>query len=393
MQKKWLLYSLAAVMAIAMACGGDSKTPTSPSTTASSPGSPLAAAADGSTLKVTAPTLSAPAEGATADGLTPNLVILNSTARYQTDYVPPYYRFVVMDSANAEIYNSGQVGAGASLTGHRVPTNVLKADTSYKWKARAEGATSNSVGPYSTVFTFKTPANAGGLPSYQTATTLWDNLTDGKTIGRATNMEFIATKGARTIGFESFIQYPLRQTLTQGEMSFYVDNFNPLAAGGKTKFSSMSSDAADVTTDPWRFTLEKRGTSYVSPGQVRWRIITGDNTNRVYDGGPWQPVLDKTKTHFIKYTWGNGRVTLLIAEADAVTGVLGTVRLNVSAAYGGTYRPNPHMAYIGAEPGRAGVEDASVPNMTVRYVWVSDGLTPRPGMRAADLLVGDGPGY
>jgi hypothetical protein len=31
--------------------------------------------------------------------------------------------------------------------------------------------------------------------------------------------------------------------------------------------------------------------------------------------------------------------------------------------------------------------------MTVRFVWVSDGLTPRPGMRAADLLVGDGPGY
>jgi hypothetical protein len=176
-------------------------------------------------------------------------------------------------------------------------------------------------------------------------------------------------------------------------MSFYVDNFNPLAAGSKTKFASMSSDAADVTTDPWRFTLEKRGASYPTPGQVRWRIITGNATSAVNDGGPFQPVLDKTKTHFIKFTWGTGRVTLLIAEADPTTGALGTVRLNVSVGYAGTYRPNPHMAYIGAEAGRGGPEDASVPNMTVRYVWISDGATPRPGMAARDLMVGEGPGY
>jgi hypothetical protein len=36
------------------------------------------------------------------------------------------------------------------------------------------------------------------------------------------------------------------------------------------------------------------------------------------------------------------------------------------------------VAYIGAEVGRGGAEDASVPNMTVRYVWISDGNTPRP---------------
>jgi hypothetical protein len=268
-----------------------------------------------------------------------------------------------------------------------VPTDKLKQETVYRWRARGENG--SAFGPWSGYFTFTTP-KAGG---YQTATTLWDPLTDGKSIGQAVNMEFTVGKGARTISFESFIQYPLRQTLTQGEMSFYVDNFNPLAAGQKTKFASMSSDAPDVTTDPWRFTLEKRGASYPSAGQVRWRIITGNATSAVYDGGPWQPVFDKTKTHFIKFTWGSGRVTLLIAEADPTTGALGTVRLAVSAGYGGTYRPSPHMAFIGAEAGRGGVEDASVPNMTVRNVWISDGATPRPGMSATDLRVGEGPGY
>jgi len=303
----------------------------------------------------------------------------------------PSYRFVVVDSSNATVYDSGVVAAGASSTAHKVPADKLKAETLYKWRARGENG--SAVGPWAGYFTFTTPKSLAA-DGYQTATTLWDPLTNGKSIGRPTNMEFTVGKGARTIDFYSFIQYPLQQTLTSGEMSFYVDNFNPLAQGSKTKFASMSSDAADVTTDPWRFTLEKRGATYTpAPGQVRWRIITGSATSAVNDGGPWQPVIDKTKTHFIKFTWGSGRVTLLIAEADPTTGALGTVRLSVSAGYAGTYRPNPHMAYVGVEPGRAGPEDASVPNMTVRYVWISDGATPRPGMSARDMMVGEGPGY
>ena len=386
MQKKWILYGFAAVTAVAIACGGDTKTPASPTPATSSDSA--AAAADGSTLKANAPTLSAPAESSTVDTLTPSLIVVNATARFVPVTIPGY-RFVVIDSSNATVYTSALIDSGAVITGNRVPSGLLKAEQTYRWRARGESGA--AFGPWSSYFTFKTP-NSGG-DGYQTATTLWDPLTNGKSIGRQNNMEFTVGKGARTIDFSSFIQYPLQQTLTQGEMSFYVDNFNPLAAGSKTKFASMSSDAADVTTDPWRFTLEKRGASYPTPGQVRWRIITGNATSAVNDGGPFQPVLDKTKTHFIKFTWGTGRVTLLIAEADPTTGALGTVRLNVSVGYAGTYRPNPHMAYIGAEAGRGGPEDASVPNMTVRYVWISDGATPRPGMAARDLMVGEGPGY
>jgi hypothetical protein len=387
MRNKWFLYGLAAVMAVAVACGGDTETPVSPSATTDVSAS---AASDGSTLKITAPTLSTPADGSTADGTTPNLVLQNASSKFVPQTIPSY-RFVIVDSSNATVYDSGVVGAGASLTGHRVLADKLKQETVYKWRARGENG--STVGPWSNYFTFTTPKALSATEGYQTATTLWDPLMNGKSIGRPNNMEFTVGKGARTIDFYSFIQYPLRQTLTQGEMSFYVDNFNPLAAGGKTKFASMSSDAADVTTDPWRFTLEKRGASYPTPGQVRWRIITGNATSAVNDGGPFQPVLDKTKTHFIRFTWGNGRVTLLIAEADPTTGALGTVRLNSSVGYAGTYRPTPHMAYIGAEAGRGGPEDASVPNMTVRYVWISDGATPRPGMAARDLMVGEGPGY
>lgn len=372
MQKKWFLYGLAAAMALAVACGGGSKTsPVSPSATTDST---TDAASDGSTWKIAAPTPSLPVSGTTVDSLTPNLVITNAASKFVSQSIPTY-RFLVLSAAGATVYDSGLVGTGASLTGHRVAADILKAETTYSWKVRGEES-STKFGPWSTLFTFTTPK--GLQEGFQTATTLWDPLTSCKTIGSPVNMELTQGKGARTVSTLSYIQYRLQRTLTEGEMSFYVDNFNPLAAGSKTKFASMSSDAPDVTTDPWRFTLEKRGASYPTSGQVRWRIITGNAESAVYDGGPWVPVLDKTKTHFIKFTWGGGVVTLLIAEADMTTGAVGTTRLNVSAAYKGTYRPNPHMATIGAEAGRGGSEDASVPNMTVRYVWISDGATARP---------------
>ena len=387
MQKKWFLYGLAALMTVAVACGGNSKTsPVSPSATTDST---TDAATDGSTWKISAPVPSAPTTGSTVDSLTPNLVISNATSKFVAQSIPTY-RFVVLNSAGATVYDSGLVGTGASLTGHRITADKLKAETTYSWKARGE-SNSTTYGPWSSAFSFTTPKAL--TDGFQTATTLWDPLTNGKTIGTAVNMEFTLNKGARTVSTESYIQYQLSQTLTSGEMSFYVDNFNPLAVGSKTKFASMSSNAADVTTDPWRFTLEKRGASYPSPGQVRWRIITGSATDAVNDGGPWQPTLDKTKTHFIKFTWGSNVVTLLIAEADPATGVLGTTRLNVSAAYKNTYRPNPHMATIGAEMGRAGPDDASVPNMTVRYVWVSDGKTARPAYPSTSTLLASEGGY
>ena len=324
------------------------------------------------------------------DTRTPQLVAGTSTPTYLTSATFTY-RMQLTDSAGTLTAELAGLSAGANGQVTWTITTSLDIDKTYKWRARAESG--SAVGPWSAYRTFLTPNSPSAMPSSQTATTLWDNLADGKTIGRPVNMD---SQSARVLGrFRSwsYIQYPLSQTLTQGEFSFYVDNFNPLAAGVKTKFfEPVLGCGRCYDRIRYRFTLEKRGVGDGTP-QVRWRIITGDASTKVYHGGPWVPTLDKTKTHFIKYTWGNGRVTLFIAEADPTTGALGTVRLNVGASYGGTYRPNPHMEYIGVEPGRAGEEDATVPNMTVRWVWVSDGNTPRPGMRPADLALAGGAGY
>ena len=83
MKKMLLLFGILAVTAAAMACGDQAATPAAPSPAVSSDTN--AAAADGSTLKVTAPAPQQPANGSTADSLAPNLVIANSTLKYLGD--------------------------------------------------------------------------------------------------------------------------------------------------------------------------------------------------------------------------------------------------------------------------------------------------------------------
>lgn len=386
MQKKWFLYVLMAVAATAMACGGDTKTPASPSATASSS---TDAAADGSTLKINAPTLTSPANATLLATMAPALTLQNATSKFVPQPIPSY-QFVVVDSGNSMVVDSGAVAAGATSTSFTVPSSALKPETAYRWRAR--GVSGSAFGPWSDYFSFTTPRNLSSLPGFITATTLWDPLTDGKTIGRATSMEFTKDVGARTIGNASNIRYDLLQTISAGEYSFYAYNLNPLSAGDKTKLMSMQEGTSDITTNDYRFTVEKRGVSYTAPGQVRIRIIAGDSGDhgRIFDSASLQPPLVKSVWYFVRLTWGGSRARLQIINADGTTGALGSTVLDYDMGYGSyTYKPVPHVAWVGAPVGRAGEQDASVANMTVKWVWIGAAGTTRPGFSAAAF---EGPG-
>ena len=394
MRNKWFLYGLAAVMAVAVACGGDTKTPVSPSATTDLGAD---AAADGSTLKISAPTLSTPANASTTDSTTPNLVLQNASSKYVPQTIPSY-RFVVVDAANTTVHDSGVVGAGASLTGHRVPADKLKQDTAYKWRARGENG--STVGPWSSYFSFTTAKALSLTEGFQTATTLWDPLSNGKTVGNATGMEFTKDVGARTIGNDSNIRYDLLQTISAGEYSFYVYNLNPLSAGDKTKLMSMSEGLGDITTNDYRFTVEKRGVAYTVPGQVRIRVIAGDSDEalgRIFDSAPIVPPLVKGVWYFVRLTWGASRVQWLVYNADGTTGAIGSKVAEVNMGYGTyTYKPVPHTAWVGAPVGRGGSQDASVANMTVKWLWIGAAGTTRPGFAGASTLPVfdfEGPGF
>jgi hypothetical protein len=153
--KKLLVFGMPAVMAAAVACGDQARLPASPSSEVST--ETAAAAADGSTLKATAPAPQQPSNGAVSTSLTPNLVVANSTFRYLGDVAfvrTLQYRFIVETESGSAVSNV-LTGAGVELTGSRVPAGALLPQTTYRWRVRAE--LGSAFGPWSAYWLFTTP--------------------------------------------------------------------------------------------------------------------------------------------------------------------------------------------------------------------------------------------
>lgn len=102
---------------------------------------------DGSTLKVTAPTILEPRGGAVVDTLRPSLVFAPATGRFTS--VVLQYRIESYDAAGTLL--DSRVVAGGSWT----PDGDLPWDTAYAWRVRAE--LDGRTGPWSTLERFQTP--------------------------------------------------------------------------------------------------------------------------------------------------------------------------------------------------------------------------------------------
>ena len=371
MQKRLLVCGMAVTLAMSVACADHVTTPAAPSASLV-PGSG-AAAADEVTLKVTAPTQQSPQNGAEVDSITPNLVIANATAQYAEAGAAIKmlkYRFAVETAAGVSVHQNA-TDTGDALTGFRIPADLLERGVTYRWRARAE--LNSSVGPWSAYWTFTTPKSAESLPSFQTENELWDNLADGKTIGAATNVRFVAGRGAEMPDFTSHISYTLRNTLTSGVMQFLIENLDSDTNGAKTKVVSMQEGYSDFTDNQYRFNVEKRGDDHPNAGAIRMRIITGDPYD-FSDSDRFYPDLSGAKTYYFRVAWGNGRVECMIRE----NGPQGALVLHQGINYQGAYAPDPHVVHIGVPVPRGGPADATVPGIIVRYFHVSDGR-PWPG--------------
>lgn len=103
--------------------------------------------ADGSTLKVTAPTILSPRGGAVVDTTRPALVFSAATGRFAS--VALQHRIEAFDG-NGTLLDS-RVVAGGSWT----PDGDLPWDTAYAWRVRAE--LDGRAGPWSTLERFQTP--------------------------------------------------------------------------------------------------------------------------------------------------------------------------------------------------------------------------------------------
>lgn len=158
----------ACALALTLACNRAPAAPTP--TDSSSPGSGDAAA-DGSTLKVTPPTVMSPSSDFRIDSRKPTMVVGNSTGRFVNRQFT--YEFQLLNDSSSVVDSTTMAAGSGGTTSWAYPTD-LERDTPYRWRARARMG--NAVGPWSstarffTVFEKRTPDPPPGqklpYPSY-----------------------------------------------------------------------------------------------------------------------------------------------------------------------------------------------------------------------------------
>jgi hypothetical protein len=364
MIRKVLICSAAGVLAIAVACSKSTTNPASPSTTAQSD---AGAAADGSTLKATTPSIVSPSGGGQ---ITDPVVLTASKSSGKFADIGPSYQFQVR-SGGSVVYDSGViggVGSGNNVT-HTVPSSALTSDTDYTWRVRA--SYQGAVGSWSADGAFKSPVGAYLRPGE-----VRDPLTIGRTVGQINGNVTLTSDGAQINDQSSFIAYNIGAPITVGEFSMLATNIKSAAPGGKSKMMAIQQGFDEPTTNPYRFTIEKRGSGYPEPGATTCRIITGNSdpaAGRIFDCSVRQ-VVNYDTTHWYLWTarWGNGICHIIVV--DTTTGK--TVYDNQFGIGSKPYAPNPFVAFVGAPIGRAGPDDASVPRIIVKDVWLSANARP-----------------
>lgn len=352
MSKKVYLVVAVGLLATAVGCSEKSPSPAAPSS-ATPTVDGTGAAADGSTLKVTAPVQTSPANGSTIEQFEATLKVNPATALFSSTSQFAYKFQLLVDGTVVREFRT------SFFTEWKVTD--LDVNVTYGWRVRAELAT--YFGPWSPTWTFKTPDIPEG---YIAGGEVYDPLWTGKTVGDINgSVQFIKDVGAKLVAHTSHIEYALPQTVDDGEFSMLVTNVPTNTEGGKTKIMAMREGRFDLTTNDRRFTIEKRGDP---AGAVAWRVIT--SRDQIDTVGAERVIREFSASKWYLWTarWGGGRFNLTIREG----GASGNVIYNFGKSYSGAYDPNPHLAYVGAPLGRAGANDATVPGMTVKQVWLSN---------------------
>jgi hypothetical protein len=340
-------------VAVALACSRQAATPTSPSVAA-----PAAAdaAADGSTLKATAPVPTSPINGVQVSDAQPTLTWSPSTTKVAAGGLQ--YEFEVFNDANAKV--SGGVVGGTSVT---VPT-ALDFGKRHTWHVRATMQGAN--GPWSTLAQFVSAVGA-----YLQGNEVRDPLTNGFTVGNAQGVTFLPGQGARLEARNSYIEYVLQTPLTDGEWSAEMTNVgngpSDLNEAGKTKvFSMLQGDGVNVSDNAYRVTLDKRPA--VNQSAFRFTMRSRGRDAGEPNAGPQS--WNRANVYLFKFEWRGGRADASVFDG----GVNGFLKARAGTNYSTPYSPNPHIVRIGSVGGRAGSE--TLPGVIVRNVWVS--ANPRP---------------
>ncbi|MBI2833565.1 MAG: hypothetical protein HYX76_03955 [Acidobacteria bacterium] len=355
----WLGTAAAATLALAIACGDKPKNPASPTATASP--TVEGAAADGSTLKVAAPAPVSPVGDVRLDNRTPLLIANPAVGIFQNaDWS---YHFQLFDETGAVVADSGTQGNRSFQI-----TTKLAIDKRYTWWVRAElpavGGLPSGFGPWSAKVSFLTPKTLESFFRSSGPDRIYDNLTDGRTVGVGHGVTFVPGKGVQLLGKDSFVEYDLGPALEQGEFSFEAENIGNTNEEWKTKILSMLDCCLNVTDNLFRVTVDKRSDWLGQGSLIRFTVRTPNLGAFETKGGPQK--WDKKATYFWGWYWGNGVGRVVVMDGAKVKEDL--------QAPMGRYNPKQHIARLGSVGGRGGND--TLPNVIIRHVWISGNKRP-----------------
>ena len=254
------------LVALSLAC--ESSNPTSPSAmngasgagAGSVPGGLISevAAADGSTLKVSAPVPQSPVNNAEVETLLPPLNAMSSQSEFVSGIALPHEFQVYRVEANGDLtmVDSGTVPLGGEITTHTVQTELID-DTPHQWKARAvfQGA----HGPWSEMAAFETNVPAEILTPTPLQPASGDEVNSVRPVLEVENPVIKGDPGPVMIEFEvaTDSQFLNIVAVIAEEMGKHAGINTPLTGPRQTALSREQRTSAQLNVD-----LEKEARYY-----------------------------------------------------------------------------------------------------------------------------------
>lgn len=355
-------------------CGSKS-TPEGPVPTTPTPTGPV---------RLTAPAPDSPANQGQLSTLRPTLTVANGGSDQTGTRT---YEFQISDRADFATVSgfasraslssgaflvvaskSGVAEGGDGKTSYTLDED-LQPTTRFYWRARMTQGTTTS--DWSEARSFKTK-----LMGYNRAGELYDPLIHGETVGELIgSTTFIDGKGIRINNGFSYVRYPLRQTITNGEFSAEVEGLYPNGPGGKMRVLSMMDGTGNLCKSKFLFNVQYRGVPGNPDNAFSFKALFGDEDfkNEPNKTRRLESVqsLDPSRTYYWKATWSAG--IHLLVQQDRIGG---NTIYDYGVSTGGTYNPPNHHAYLGANNQGICEEEGSWPGLTYRNVWI--GNRPRP---------------
>ena len=326
--------SASALLSIALACS-ESPAPLTPTTPTTTPtGGTVAAAADGSTLKVSPGSAISPANNVK---LTSSVVVLTAgpvAFTYAAPGAPALqYHFQVLNAAGTVVKEA--LVSGLTWT---VPDNVLLGNTTYSWQVRAESA--GQAGPWSSRAAF---VSADPF-------VINDPLTNGRTVGNQIGGSFVPGQGWRSNSLTDGIDYDLKTPCIDCRLEFDATNFGAeegapfekdlkwLSMGEADAFSSFG-----VFRDhPWKMHLVQRA-DFPTGMEIIWR---NGGTDPAGDPGDHRIKLTSTPITFssssvyhFQLDWDRGGYRISVNGIEVM-----------ADGWGYPFAPTSHRIELGCVP-------------------------------------------